>query len=71
MKIVLTCYDGFDGMTIRIDTDSDETIETVQRVFQQLCDAEVNHLEFISLEDVKAEGLRSLLLERIDRCRNQ
>lgn len=69
--IAVSYDDGFDGPTIRIDTDSLNDIRKIEQIFQQLADNELEDFELLSLPDLVADNIAGLTLRLVKTERNQ
>ena len=68
--IAVSFYEGFDGPTIRIDTDSLNDIRKIEQIFQQLADNEIEGFELLSLPDLIADNIARLTLRLVETERN-
>jgi hypothetical protein len=65
--ISVDCYEGFDGVTIRIDTDSYVALTAIQHVFQDLAEGKITEIEFLKLDGVAAQNIQSLKLQLVEK----
>ena len=63
--ITLSFYDGFDGPTIRIDTDSLNDIRQIQKIFQRLGNNEIEAFDFLSLPDIIVDNVAAFTLRLV------
>jgi hypothetical protein len=61
------CYNGFDGLTIRIDTVSHMALAMIQQVFRDLAEGTITEIEFLNLEGVTAENIQSVKLRLVEK----
>ena len=63
----IACYNGFDGLTIRIDTASHAALAIIQQVFRDLAEGKITEIEFLNLEGVTSENIQSLKLQLVEK----
>jgi hypothetical protein len=61
-EIKVDCYEGFDGLTIRIDVCSKDDLTTIKNAFADLAEGKVEEVEFLDIQAVVSNGLKSLRL---------
>jgi hypothetical protein len=63
--IKVQCYEGADGLVIRIDTQSTDAFVAIRDVFLNLAGGKTEEIEFLTVNRVVAEGIKSLKLQLV------
>jgi hypothetical protein len=64
-NILLDYYEGAYGPTIRIDTQSIETVTQIRDIFLELSAAKVSEVKFHEIDSIKTTNIRALTLQLV------